>query len=1126
MNAYLRYPHLHGDLVVFTAADDVWLAPLEGGRSWRLTDDRSPVSWPRFSPDGAKVAWISTRDGHREVMVIDTDGGPSERLTWFGASRATLLGWADAERVLVATPAFEGSLSRPMVYAVSLDGAFERLGYGPASGVALHPDGAVVLSTPWSRPPAHWKRYRGGTASRLWLDSKGDGHWRRLLPEITAGLTGPTWVGDRLVFASDHAATFPDRVDEQANLWALDVLGAGELTQLTRHTTEQGYVRDPAGDGERIVYHSRGVLYLVDDLAGGGERAGGLRRRDRRRRRATGLGARPIDITLGGALAPRQRRSLKPEDNLGAIRPDHGANASLVEWRGKAFYLAHREGPARLLAGDSGVRARDAHVLGKTGQAIVVTDTDGPDRIEILSLTGTEAPAVVNGDVGRVLHLAANPAGDIVIAISHDGRVRVIDVAQRTMGDLTHCEHGEASDVTFSPDGRYAAWSQPTWMGSFHQLVGVDLGARKRDVVALTSGQFDDTSPSFSRDGRHLLLLSARTFDPTYDSHSFDLSFTSAIRPYLIPLAASEPAPFGPSADGWRISADEPASASTAAEAAEPSAAGAGGDRVAPPASPDWDLDGFEERIVAFPVPSGNYRSLNAAKDAVVWIHEAADRGAIGTARAGVAEEPADVVESFSFTKRKLDVLVDKADAFSASGDGERIVVRDGTTVTVRPVDHPLKPDDPDLVTVDLDRLRFQLDPPAEWRQMFAETTRLMAQHYWREDMNGVDWPATLDRYRPALELVSSHDDLVDLLWEVVGELNSSHAYVNPENEPGDLSRRLGRLGADLSPAGEGWRIDRILPGESSDPHARSPLRAAGVGAAEGDLIVAVGGVPVDSRFGPAPLLIGAADQPIELTLRSTVRAAGRSGSRSSRATSRSPADRRVVVVPLADEATLRYQDWVRGRAAYVTDHGQGRIGYLHIPDMMGRGWAQLHRSLHRAAAHEAMIVDVRYNRGGHTSQLVLEKLIKRPIGWMLARHYTDDVPYPADSPRGPVVFVTNEHAGSDGDIVNAAAQIMGIGPVIGMRTWGGVIGIDMRFSLVDGTMVTQPRYASWFEGKEWGVENHGVDPDIEVETAPAERLSEAEQDRQLDVAIEEAIRRLTDHPAAVPPSLPPPRVH
>jgi tricorn protease len=290
-----------------------------------------------------------------------------------------------------------------------------------------------------------------------------------------------------------------------------------------------------------------------------------------------------------------------------------------------------------------------------------------------------------------------------------------------------------------------------------------------------------------------------------------------------------------------------------------------------------------------------------------------------------------------------------------------------------------------------------------------------------------------------------------------------------------------------------------VLPGESSDPRARSPLTAPGVDVRPGDAILEVGGRRVDPVTGPAPLLLGTADRPTELTVL--------------------PADggepRRVVVQPLAGEEQLRYQDWVAGRRAFVADRSEGRLGYLHVPDMVANGWAQLHRDLRRETAREGLIVDVRENRGGHTSQLVIEKLARRVIGWDVARH-AQPATYPLDAPRGPVVAVANEFSGSDGDIVTAAFRRLRIGPVVGVRTWGGVIGIDSRYALVDGTAVTQPRYAFWFDDLGWSVENGGVRPDVEVVMTPDDHV--AGRDPQLATAIDLALAALAQRPAAVPP--------
>jgi tricorn protease len=449
---------------------------------------------------------------------------------------------------------------------------------------------------------------------------------------------------------------------------------------------------------------------------------------------------------------------------------------------------------------------------------------------------------------------------------------------------------------------------------------------------------------------------------------------------------------------------------------------------------------------------------------------------------------------------------VDSLDSFRLSGDRSKVALIADKQVTVVPADAKADQESGKLVKVDLGRIRVMMDPVQVWGQAFDEAWRLQRDFFWAEDMAGQDWEAIHRRYRPLVDRLGSHDDLVDLLWELHGELGTSHAYVRPAAVTENGSQGQGRLGADLAYTPSGWEITRILAGESSDPLATSPLNRPGVDAKAGDLVLAIDGVPLTATVTPAMQLVGAAGRAVELTLLNGAghgRAAG--------------TQRRVAVVPVKDEERLRYQEWVASNRRTVREASGGAFGYLHIPDMMANGWAQLHRDLDTETALDGLIVDVRRNRGGHTSQLVAELIGRKVTGWSMPRGEKPRT-YPHHAPRGPVIVLADEFAGSDGDIITQVSKLRGIGPVIGTRTWGGVVGIDNRFSLADGTGVTQPRYATWFgDGVGWSVENYGVDPDIEVTYPP--HAYAAGRDPQLEYgigALKEMIQELpTDRPPA-----------
>ncbi|GAA1925766.1 S41 family peptidase [Streptomyces sodiiphilus] len=1104
--SYLRFPHVAGELLTFTAEDDVWAAPLAGGRAWRISADQAPVAHPRLSPDGTLVAWGSSRDGAPEVHVAPADGGPSRRLTYWGGTETAVRGWLppgpDGTPEVLATGAHDRpSIRETWARAVPLDGGPARLlPYGPVGAVAFGPGPAVLLLSATmsrGRDAARWKRYRGGTAGKLWIDPDGSGTFRRLHENLDGNLECPMWVGERIAFLSDHEGT--------GALYSSMPDGTG----LRRHTpVDDGYARQATGDGTRVVYACRGELWCLDDLD-------------------SGSGPRPLEVRLGGPRAARQPHPVNAAAHLGTACPDRTGRASAVETRGTVHWVTHRDGPVRALAAEPGVRARLPRVFrapadGDGGpangdqQVLWVTDAEGDDALALApadGTTGSPPRLLAHGLLGRVLELQVAPDGSRAAVASHDGRVLLVGLADGQVSELDRSTHGDADGLAFSPDSRWLAWSHPGTR-PLRQLRLADLTTGT--VSEATPLRFRDLSPAFTTDGKHLAFLSERVFDPVYDAHVFDLSFTAACRPHLLTLAADTPSPFGPQRHGRPVdsAADRDEASGTGGTATgEDGPEGRDGQEqgpaaaaAAPPAS-RVDLDGLAERVVPFPVEAGRYSGLRAYADGVLWLRHPLT-GALGTA-AAPGEGPATSVQRYDLAKRRSAELAREVSGFEVSGDGRQVLLHTRSGLRLVPAEggpyqaRPQGDSDERGVTLDLSRIRLMVDPTAEWRQMYDEAGRLMRDNFWRADMGGTDWDAVLDRYRPVLDRVATHDDLVDLVWEVQGELDTSHAYVMPHAHRAPDGLRQGMLGADLSRDAEGrWRVDRVLPSESSDPEARSPLAAPGVAVRAGDVLLAVDGRPVDPVTGPAPLLAGAAERAVELTVE--------------------PADgsgvRHPVVVPLADEEALRYQAWVAGCRATVHERSGGRLGYLHIPDMIGSGWAQLHRDLHTEIGRDGVVVDVRGNRGGHLSQLVLEKLARRVIGWNLPRGEEPDT-YPSDAPRGPIVVVANEFSGSDGDIVTAGVRALGLGPVVGTRTWGGVIGIDMRYDLVDGTGVTQPKYATWLRGFDWGVENYGVEPDIEVVRTPQDWA--AGRDPQLGEALRVVLQALAASPAAAPPELP-----
>ncbi len=1056
---YFRYPTFHGNRVVFVSEDDLWTVPLDGGVARRLTATRGSMSHPVFSPDGDYIAYTSTEQGCPEVFVMPAAGGEARQLTFSGGHDTEVFGWSrDGECVLFRSNRSEPFAKRLSLHEVPFQGGqWRRKEIGSGYGLAFESDGPGRVLVRHTDDLAWWKRYRGGTAGQLWIDTDGDDSWQRLLPDVTAGMCRPMWIDGRIYFITDEEGT--------GNIHSCTPDG----DDVRRHTSHEGhYARFASHHDTTVVYVRAGQLYRLDIATDGGPQR--------------------IDVDY-----PSPRPHLKPkyvdaEEYLEdfALHPE--GHSLAVGARGKTFNFGNWEGGVRQTGRRHGVRYRLARYLDGE-RLLVVSDESGEERVEVHSTAGGDVQVVDTGDfdIGSPVDVAVSPEGDQVLLTNHRHEVVYLHLDDGTRRIVDDSSIDSIAGIAWAPDNRHVAYAV---QNSFHTSIVKICDVAGETTAVVTEGEFRDINPVFDPQGRYLYFLSYRQFTPAVEQIYRDLSFPQAGKPCVVTLREDVDSPFRQTPKPL----DDDSS---------------NGDGPNDDTGFAIDFDGLRDRVELFPVSGGNYDAIAATKDRVFWT--------VFPPRTefDFDEDRRGKLQYYDLNKQKVEGFAKDVSTFTLDRSRKTLALngKEGLRVVGASsdgVDTKKGDSRPGRASglVDLNRIRVAVDPRAEWCQMLREAWRQMRDNFWRADMSGVDWDEIWDRYKQVLPRVSTRGEFADLVWMMQGELGTSHAYIWGGDFETPPQYQPGLLGADLRweklDGGRGaLRVDRILRGDPWDTKCQSPLMRPGVGVGEGDAIVSINGQPVTEQIAAGELLACQAGREVELGIFDSN-------------TDTEDATRTVTVKTLRDERPLRYRDWVRMNRSVVHDATDGKLGYVHVPDMGLDGFAEFHRQFLVEHRRDALLVDVRYNGGGFVSALLLEKLARQPVGFSVSRHGPLAHPYPAEVVRGPMVALTNARAGSDGDIFSHCFKELELGPLLGERTWGGTIGIRPRRPLADGSYTTQPEFAFWFEDVGFGLENRGAVPDIEVPFPPTSK--DGPTDPQLLRAIEVAMEALEEAVILEPP--------
>jgi tricorn protease len=1074
----LRFPDIAGDRVAFCYAGDIWTAPAKGGTATRLTAHPGLELFPKFSPDGKQIAFTGQYEGDEQVYVIPAEGGQPRQLTYYPARGPfaprhgydnQVMGWTpDGTAVLFRSLRdADGIRSEGRLYTVALKGGLPKPLPMPTSGAGdFSPDGKRLAYSPLFRDFRTWKRYSGGWAEDLYIYdlATNDAKPFAVTPRTERD---PMWIGDAVYFASDRDGTL--------NLYSYDV-ATEAVTKLTSSTTWD--VRWPSSDnGSRIVYELDGELHVFDVRAKADQ---------------------PLSIFVpddGVAMRPAR---VSAEKQVEDIELSPKGERALVVARGDIFTVPIEKGPTRNLTDSSNAHDKWARWSPDGKRIAFISDRSGEDEVWLVDQAGGKPEQVTTG--GQAMRYAPewSTEGSHIAFSDKDGKLYVVTLADKKLVQIADDPRGQIHDYTWSPKGAYLAFSMndPSGTRSLHIWSATDA-----QVHRVTDETFNEEGPSWDPEGEFLYYQGERQFAPQISQVEWDYAGARMTGLFALTLKKDGKSAFPPQSDevtfGEKKDEAKPGAGASAKKGDKTEAKDEAKTEPEKKEVPfRVDFDGLASRVTPVPVQADNYTGVVATKGHLLYVKVAAPFY-------GRDPRSKPTLVIYSIKDRKESNLAESIDAWTVSRDGSKVLVRTDDTLQLLDA----KPDAKEKKTVSTKGLMVDRVPAQEWAEIFDEVWRRYRDFFYVPNMHGYDWKAIGERYRALLPYVAHRSDLNYVLGEMVSELNVGHAYIEGGDYEIPPRPKVGLPGArfELDEAAGRYRIARILSGQNEEELYRAPLTEVGVDAKVGDYVLEIDGVELKPDEDPYRSLRYKTD-PVTLTLNAKPTLEGA---------------RKTTYRPIASEESLLYLEFVTAARAKVAEATKGRAGYIHLPDMGGPGAYEFLKWFYPEAVKEGLVVDVRSNGGGNISQWVIERLSRKLLGTRFDR--IDSLPgtYPEVVVRGAKVCILNETSASDGDIFPYMFRQAGLGPLVGKRSWGGVVGITGRGPLLDGGRVFVPEDGTNDVNGNWVIEGHGVDPDVVVENDPRSVI--AGRDPQLERAVAELVKLMDAKPVPLPKRPPDP---